>query len=349
LLGVPSCTGRASLSIVFDILQLKDIYMYMHKEIIFTEAFLIYFRFLATGDSFQTIAFSYRMGHATVQQIVKETTLVLWKTLCNEYMPPPNMNTWRNIENEFFEKWNYPNCVGAIDGKHIVMQCPSSSGSLYYNYKGTFSIVLMAVVDANYKFVLIDVGGYGRNSDGGVLSNSKFGKALTCGQLNIPPAKPLPFSKSAVSIPHVIVGDEAFPLKTYMMRPYAGRGLNDRKTIFNYRLSRARRCSENAFGILVQRWRIFRRPIIAAPHFLERYVKACCILHNFLMKTSHEKYSTLEQEIMPSRWLLDLRLSESHNSTHNAQCIRDEFAEYFQSEEGGVSWQLSHVQRGLHD
>ena len=90
-----------------------------------------------------------------------------------------------SIADGFFEKWNFPNCIGAMDGKHIVIQAPHSSG-LYYNYKDSHSIVLMALVDADYNFTMVDVGAYGRNSDGGILSNSMFGQALLAKNLNVP-------------------------------------------------------------------------------------------------------------------------------------------------------------------
>lgn len=68
-----------------------------------------------------------------------------------------------------------------------------------------------------------------------------------------------------VMSPYCIVGDAAFPLKTYLMRPYPCRCLPGDKAIFTYRLSRARRTIENAFGLLSAKWRIFRRPIVGAP------------------------------------------------------------------------------------
>ncbi|VEN44604.1 unnamed protein product [Callosobruchus maculatus] len=176
----------------------------------------------------------------------------IWKRLQPIVMPIPTEDLWRTIEKHFHEKWNFPNCVGAIDGKHVVIEAPPNSGSLYYNYKKTFSIVLMALVDANYKIIIADVGAFGKNSDGGIFSNSVMGKALINGNLSIPPNKPLPGTN--ITLPHVIVGDEAFPLHKHVMRPYPGTQTrhDESKAIFNYRLSRARRLSENMFGILTQ-------------------------------------------------------------------------------------------------
>ncbi len=104
------------------------------------------------GDLFKTISFSYQVGHSTVTYIVNKTCKVLCKVLVKEYMKTPMEEKWMSIADEFFGKWNFPNCLGALDGKHIVMQAPPSSGSLYYNYKGSHSIVLMALVDADYNF-----------------------------------------------------------------------------------------------------------------------------------------------------------------------------------------------------
>jgi len=134
---------------------------------------------------------------------------------------------------------------------------------MYYNYKGTHSLILMVVADANYQISLLDIGAPGRRSDGGVFYASEIGKRLQNGMLSIPP--PRPMEHGGQDLPFVLVGDEVLPLTRYMMRPYPRSGkLNRRKNVFNYRLSRARRIVENVFEILCARMRIFRKPMIAS-------------------------------------------------------------------------------------
>lgn len=103
-----------------------------------------------------------------------------------------------------------------MDGKHVNVQPPPNSGSFYYNYKNRFSIVLLAVVDANYKFLYIDIGCNGRVSDGGVFQQSSLFTALENNSLNIPPPEPLP--GSSLPVPYTIVAESAFPLKKYIQK-----------------------------------------------------------------------------------------------------------------------------------
>ncbi|KAH8035754.1 hypothetical protein HPB51_008121 [Rhipicephalus microplus] len=146
--------------------------------------------------------------------------------------------------------------------------------------KGTFSIVLMAVVDSDCKYVLVHVGAEGRQSDGGIFKESSFGRDLSKGCLDIPAVGSLP--GTSTSVPYAFVRDEAFQLRKDFMRPYPAKRLNDTKRIFNYRLSQARRCAENAFGITAARWRILLRTMNLHPSHVDFVVKATCVLHNFL-------------------------------------------------------------------
>lgn len=146
-------------------------------------------------------------GESTVAKIVIETCDVIWNILSQQYMPFPTEDMWVATAKRFQEKWQMPNCIGAIDGKHIRIKKPANTGSTYYNYLGHFSIVLMAVSDADGMFSIISVGDYGRNSDGGVLRHSPLGSLLLSNNLNIPAPAPLPNENDP--FPFYFVGDEA--------------------------------------------------------------------------------------------------------------------------------------------
>ena len=97
--------------------------------------------------------------------------------------------------------------------KHIVIQAPSNSGSLYYNYKGTYSVVLLAVCDANYWFITFDIGEAGKESDSGIFSNSLLGQYLESQSLPLPQAASVP----DVILLYVFVDDEGFLLRKELM------------------------------------------------------------------------------------------------------------------------------------
>lgn len=300
---------------------------------------------MATGDSYKSIGYNFRVGAATVAYVVKETCEYIWTELVDEYMPVPTETTWKNIAKEFEIQWNFPNCLGAIDGKHVQMQSPINSGSRYFNYKGFHSVVLMAVCDANYRFVSIEVGDYGRNSDGGVFAHYSFGRALQQNKLDIPSDQPLPGTDTP--LPFVFVADAAFPAGMHLVRPYPGSFLSEDKVIFNYRLSRARRTIENTFGILAQRFRFLRRPSLTSVDNTCRKVKAATVLHNFLMENNRSAYCPDEFiEKSPETYFGSVgRCGRGANhSSCIATSLRNHFKRWFMRE-GKVSWQQDTVRR----
>ena len=241
------------------------------------------------------------------------------------------------------------------------MQAPARSGSTFFNYKKTHSIVLMAVCDANYKFSMVDIGDSGRNSDGGVFSSSKLGFAITEEKLNVPEAEKI--WGSEFEFPFVFVGDEAFPLRTNLMKPYPREALALKERIFNYRLSRCRRIIENTFGILASRFRVFRRPIIAREQVVISVTKASVALHNYLMreKSFETSYQYCSPEmvdidtikgIRPGAWRNDEESGGlvpihhnlgSNNYSKNAKAVREKFRDFFYEGKGQVPWQVNYV------
>ena len=209
----------------------------------------------------------------------------------------------------------------------------------------------MGLVDANYKFLYIDVGCNGRISDGGVFRNCHLSKALEQNSLNIPSVGELP--NDGRKLPYVIVGDDAFPLKTYLMKPYPHQHLSREKRIFNYRLSRARRVVENAFGILANRFRVFLTTINLSPENVEKIVVASCALHNYLRTNAGARYiapgflDRVENDgtLVDGQWRNEQSLNSipqqgSNFYSREAKQIRDEYCDYFNSN-GKVSWQDS--------
>lgn len=268
---------------------------------------------------------------------------------------PKSSEKWRNIAQHFEERWNFPHCLGAIDGKHIDIVPPADSGSYYYNYKKRHSMVLMAIVDANYEFLLVDFGTNGRISDGGVLQNTKFFEMLQNNKMELPDAEVV--KNSSTSLPYVFVADDAFPLRVDMIKPFRQADLHSReRKIFNYRLSRARHIVENAFGILASRFRIYHTVINLEPKNIEKIVMATCVLHNYLMKHVGSSYAPREcfyEENAANGTII----TEGYNTTRStmvnlqrrqgnilnyAKQVREKFTNYFVNE-GSVSWQDNFV------
>ncbi len=133
-------------------------------------------------------------------------------------MPTPTEGIWKHTARRFNERWNFTIFIGALDGKHVKIEAPVNTGSLFY-YKSSFSIVLLALVDADYRFLAIDVGSYGGNIEGGIFADFVLGRALQRGTLNVPSQLELPSAPELGKVNHVIVADEAFPMKPYLLRP----------------------------------------------------------------------------------------------------------------------------------
>ena len=131
----------------------------IRKPIYAEEYHSVTLRFLATGETFVSLGYQFRISRSTLSIMIPFVCKVIYNVLKPEVLKCPDAKAeWLEIAKDFNEKWQLPNCIGAGDGKHIRLLCPKNSGSLYYNYKGYYSIVLMAFVGANYEFLFVDAG-----------------------------------------------------------------------------------------------------------------------------------------------------------------------------------------------
>ena len=272
----------------------------MRQPISAEEKLAVTLRFLATGESYQSLQYQFRISRSTIGLFIPKVCKVIYEVLQQEYFSiPTTEKEWIDLADATELRWQFPNAFAAANGKHVALFHPHDSGGTFYNYKGFYSIVLMAFVDFDYKFLYADVGCQGRVSDGGVYRNSSFAQQISSLQLKLPADRPLPRSRNPAwepfetddLVPFVFVADSAFPLSRHCMKPFPEKGLDDRRRIFNYRLSRFRRISENAFGILTSIFRMFGAKLNLHPDKAIAIVKAALVLHNLLRSKSPESYT----------------------------------------------------------
>lgn len=141
------------LDLYFSLFSIFELFLYLFNNFIIS--------YLAHGDTRVSKHWEFRIGRSTVHKVINDTCRAIVKVLQPKYLSPPIEEEWTKIAKDFLDIWQFPNCFGSIDGKHIRIKAPSNSGSKYFNYKKYFSMVLLAVCDAQYRFTYVDVGQYG--------------------------------------------------------------------------------------------------------------------------------------------------------------------------------------------
>ena len=213
---------------------------------------------LGRGDYFYTIAEMTGLGVSTVCTIVREVSQAIidckWEESISKHI-------------DMDEIWQFPYCWAGIDGCHIPMKCPPrglQSSKEYHNFKNLYSIVLMAMVDSQYRFVWATCGFPGNSHDAIIFKSTDLWARIEEGRC-IPNIGQF---VDGVTVPPLIVGDSAFPLLTPQQRN------------FNYRLCQARLVTEGAYGQLKGRWRVLLRKCESARDQVRTTTLACLILHN---------------------------------------------------------------------
>lgn len=310
-------------------------------------------RHLASGAKYRDMQYGWRVPHNTISLVVREVCAAIVDVYREELLKQPQSEEdWQEITDNWFRRWNFPHVIGAIDGKHVACRAPANSGSEYYNYKGFFSVILLAVVTSDYKFIWIDVSGKGSTSDAHLYNASALKEGLQNNDFVGFP-KPAPIPGDSQPIPYFLVGDDAFALRTYMMKPYGNKEMTRKQRIFNYRLSRARRVVENSFGILANRFQVLLSTMMHEPDTVRLIIKTCVLLHN-LMRT---RYPVMQNQlvdverpdgtVVPGAWrdgrnledTIQERLPGNNRDLRVAKSQRNLIMEWCSSPVGSVSWQ----------
>ncbi|XP_026482678.1 uncharacterized protein LOC113390772 [Ctenocephalides felis] len=318
----------------------------MRKAISPHEKLTATLRFLASGRSYEDLKFTTLISPQALGVIIPETCEAISKVLEKNYFK----------SEVIIQPGLYQTLIRAIDGKHIDIIPPSGSGSYYYNYECPHSMVLLAIVNAKHQFIVCDFGVKGGISDRGILQTTELYDKLQKNELEIPSHEPI--KNSSEILPYVFIADDAFALRTHMMKPFRHSDLTSKnKKIYNYRVCRDRRFVENAFGILVSRFRIFKTPINVEPNNIDRIVLASCALHNYLMSNSTNSYTYAEcfdRENMKQGCITPGSTSNDSNMKHldqrylgnspnAAKIVREKYVHYFNKMEACL------VDRGFRD
>ena len=275
------------------------------------------------------------------------------------YFQTPSTNEeWEDIAQMFHDRWNLPHVIGALDGKHVRITKPAKSGSLYYNYKHFYSIILFAMVDADYCFRYVDVGAEGKSADSTLWKFSQFFRDLTHKDNPLGLPEPTEFPGYRGKLNYYFVADDAFEMSLLLMKPYPSANLTLPQRIFNYRLSRCRRIVENAFGILATRFRILRREMEMNPDNCSEVVMACIVLHNFLRKRAGAAYLPREATDWEDRdynqhkgiWRGEAALpggeaTLSRNNSFAVKQMRNRLTDWCLTKEGELPYQYNVVLR----
>jgi hypothetical protein len=231
---------------------------------------------------------------------------------------------------------------------------------VHRNYKGFFSIVLMALVDVDYKFLWIDVGSDGSSNDASIYNGSELKEGVESPNniFNLTEEKSLPGDD--VPVPYYIVGDNAFGINKRLMNPFAIRNMEHHERIFNYRLSRASHVVENAFGILAHKFRVLLRTMNQRPETCRKIITTCVILHNLIRlryPATHYSLMDLEdqnQNVIAGAWrndkvLLDVYHERARNTgTQEGRQIR-RYMGHSEFLVTGFSYYCRHVALKLRD
>ena len=294
--------------------------------------------------------FNWRTAHNTIGKFIPEVCDAIVEEYAGEvFRTPTTPEGWLEIAKGFQERWNFPHACGALDGKHVAIRKPKQSDSIYYNYKGFFSIVILVLCDANYKAIWAHVGSPGSESDCGIYNDSPMFQGIQDETIKLPPPEPLP--NDTEDTPYFFIGDDAFPLRQHMLKPFSARYLDNDQLIFNYRLSRARRVVKNLFGIMASWFRYLLQTLKVTPEKAVSITKACLTLHNLFRE--HYGVNNIgadeedeNNEVIPGQWRTDAVMHEvdaqlrAPRANAAGQALRTTFQYYFNSDAGSVPWQL---------
>lgn len=277
---------------------------------------------LADTATYRTIANLFAIGKSTVCEIVVQVCNAIVQFLLPRYIRlPQSAQEIRERIDESLDRAGFPQVVACVDGCHIPIKAPQNNPEDYVNRKGFHFIILQGLVDANYLFLDVCVGWPGKVHDACLFKNSSLCTSLCGGVFTRDDS--VYDTINGVRVPPLILGDSAYPLQDWLMKPYVDRGnLSVEELQFNNILSVTRVVVENGYGRLKGRFPALAKRLDLNLNNCCTVIAACCVLHNFC---------EIMKEEFDEQWLLDIPIngticpSEDVNQPQdrNATAIRE--------------------------
>ncbi|CAN7991507.1 unnamed protein product, partial [Ixodes hexagonus] len=231
---------------------------------------------LANSAEDRTVANLFGVSRSSVSIIFREFCDVVRRELEPRFVKFPRADELEDHMPRFTAVTGFPQGVGALDGCHIEICPPKDNAADYHNYKGWYSMILLAVVDHDYKFLYTNVRSPGRNHDSAVFRKSRLPALIESDLFKVGMKRIL-----GCDVGPIILCDQAFPLDTHLMKPYPySTSLDTKQQAFNVSLSGARRVVENAFGRMKARYRIGHKGLEGCIENANKIVRSCIVLHN---------------------------------------------------------------------
>ena len=245
------------------------------------------------GDYNRTVSEMSGYGESTIREITIEVANLIVEKLWPVHVKFPNTKSVQSLINEMNDAWQFPGAYAAIDGCHISIKCPPGGAEArkeYYNFKNFYSLIMMGIIDSQYRFLWASTGLPGCVHDSMVFKSSLLYQKLKNGE-----SFPDMYTEiSGVKIPPLILGDSAFPHHSWLQKRYTHANLNEQEEYFNYRFSRGRMVAECCYGQFKGRCRILYRKSEYHPETLKSIILACIVLHNTCIDKGDAILSTID-------------------------------------------------------